>query len=78
LYTTSNGYRINYEVAGDGQPLLLVPGLLSCIKDYHKYGYIDALRDRFRVITMDYPGSWRERQTVGLGGYTRPTWSPLT
>jgi pimeloyl-ACP methyl ester carboxylesterase len=50
--------RINYEDCGDGDPVLLLPGLAGCIEE------LAALREAlgaadFRVIAADLPGSGR-------------------
>lgn len=50
-----DGVRVRYTDAGEGPPLLLVPGLTSRIEEFD--GMIAALSPRFRVLTFDFPGS---------------------
>ena len=59
----TRGYRIYYEVEGEGEPIVLVPGLLTSIRSWRDSGYVDALRDRFRLILMD---------PLGHGGSDKP------
>lgn len=49
--------RIYYEEEGQGEPLLLLPGLTLSIDDLHAVR--QALVSRYRVIAADPPGSGR-------------------
>lgn len=49
--------RIYYEEAGNGDPVLLLPGFSASIKDHVLLR--DALAQRYRVIAADLPGSGR-------------------
>lgn len=49
----SRGYRIVYEVTGDGPPVVLVGGLSQWARQWHDAGYVAALADRYRVVTID-------------------------
>ncbi len=63
----SNGMTIEYQVAGDGAPLLLVMGLSGQLTDWPA-GFVDAIVARgFRVITFD-------NRDIGLS--TKTDWSP--
>lgn len=50
-----DGLRIRYVDEGSGPPLLLVPGHTSRVEEYERV--IAALRGRFRVLSLDFPGS---------------------
>jgi pimeloyl-ACP methyl ester carboxylesterase len=52
----SRGWTIDYSVAGEGPPLLLVVGLSQWASQWSELGYVDALRDGFRVLTADVLG----------------------
>ncbi len=54
----STGVSIHYELEGDetAAPLLLHHGWTSDIEAWRDFGYVDALRDRFRLILMDARG----------------------
>ena len=50
-----NGLTINYDVQGEGDPLLLIPYLAA---DHACYAFqLPAYTDRFRCISVDLPGS---------------------
>jgi pimeloyl-ACP methyl ester carboxylesterase len=49
----SRGYRIHYEVRGDGPPLVLIPGAGGNIQRWESSGYHAALAGHFRVISLD-------------------------
>ena len=50
--TLSNGIHITYEVAGHGEPLLLVMGLGGQLIDWHAE-FVAALEEHFTVIRFD-------------------------
>lgn len=57
LFFESDGARIHYVVAGEGEPVLLIHGFSANIGVQWKGpGVIDALSDRFRVIAYDNRG----------------------
>jgi pimeloyl-ACP methyl ester carboxylesterase len=49
----SDGLRINYVTAGEGEPLVLIAGHMQPAQDWDDAGYPLLLNDRFRVIMMD-------------------------
>ncbi len=51
-----NDIAINYEIHGDGFPLLMIPGVSICLKVWDK-SLIDELSKRFKVILFDNRGS---------------------
>jgi len=53
VYTRSRGFTIHYEVAGTGLPLVLVPGTLSSAAQWKLFGYVRAVADEFRVVSVD-------------------------
>lgn len=59
----SNGYKINYEVSGDGPPLVLHPGMFCTGADWTRRGYTSSLRDSYTVIAID---------PLGLGASDAP------
>ncbi|SCL23911.1 Pimeloyl-ACP methyl ester carboxylesterase [Micromonospora pallida] len=56
-WLTVNGRRVRYRVDGDGPPVLLLHGLGRSLEDWTEQH--DLLRDRFRVYSLDLPGSGR-------------------
>jgi pimeloyl-ACP methyl ester carboxylesterase len=55
-FADHQGVRIYYEVEGEGPPILLAHGLTGDTTFWHAYGYMEPLRDRFRVILYDARG----------------------
>ena len=47
-------YRMTYRSAGEGPPLLVVPGIASTYQIYAIF--LNQLAERFRTIVYDYPG----------------------
>lgn len=60
----SNGVRLHYEVAGSGDPLVLVHGLGSSARDWQNQ--VDALSDKYRVVTLDLRGHGQSEKPRGL------------
>jgi len=67
-YADNDGVHIYYQVEGDGTPLLLHHPLTSSHRVWYRNGFVDALKYRYRVITMDMRGHGRSskppRQTA--------------
>jgi pimeloyl-ACP methyl ester carboxylesterase len=54
--TESRGYAISYEDDGDGPAVVLVNGFASPAAEWRKFGYVDRLTDRYRVLAVDSLG----------------------
>ena len=52
-----NGITIYYEFHGEGEPLLLIPGLTADVSDYQRL--IAGLAARYHVIALDNRGAGR-------------------
>jgi pimeloyl-ACP methyl ester carboxylesterase len=48
--------QIYYEVEGEGPPILLAHGLTGNTTFWRAYGYVEPLKDKFRVILFDARG----------------------
>lgn len=55
-YANNHGIQIHYEIEGTGPPLVLQHGFSGSIKDWHRFGYVDALRTSFQLIMVDARG----------------------
>ena len=55
-FADNAGVGINYEVVGDGPPLVLHHGFTRSLRDWHDFGYVAALASDFRLILMDSRG----------------------
>jgi len=54
FFTTPDGVKLNYQVAGKGKPLLFLHGWAMCARVW-KY-QVDSLADHYQVICPDLPG----------------------
>lgn len=52
----NQGVKIHYEVEGQGPPLLMLTGFLASAEDMHDFGYVEKLREDFKLILMDHRG----------------------
>ncbi len=52
-----NDINIYYEIHGEGEPLLLIPGLRNDVSEYQKI--IDTLSTQFSVVALDNRGAGR-------------------
>ena len=55
-FAHNNGVRIFYKVVGDGSPLVLHHGLGGTHEEWSRTGYVEALKDKYRLILMDARG----------------------
>lgn len=69
--TTSDGKRIVYDVVGEGPAIIMLHGGGPNFsrKDWHEYGYVSRLRERFTVITMDIRGHGESDQPANPSDY---------
>lgn len=58
-YAVNDTVRIYYEVEGDGPPLVLHTGFMLSLEGWRRLGYVDALRDAYRLILIDPRGQGR-------------------
>ena len=52
----NDGVKIHYEVEGEGPPLVLVHWFTGSLEDWRVFGYVDALKDNYRLILIDARG----------------------
>jgi pimeloyl-ACP methyl ester carboxylesterase len=55
-FALNQGTRIHYETAGDGPALVLHHGTMGSGPDWVDLGYVEALKDRHRLILIDARG----------------------
>ena len=53
-FTTSDGVRLHYRVAGKGDPLVILPGFGAAADSFDKN--YEALQEHFTVYTLEYRG----------------------
>ena len=67
--TENDGTRINYEVVGSGPPLLLQHGFFWSLEGWKRVGYVDALKDKYRLILIDARGHGRSDKPHNSDAY---------
>ena len=55
-YANNNGVRIHYKVEGEGPPVVLQHGFTGSLEDWFELGYVETLKDYYRLILMDARG----------------------
>jgi pimeloyl-ACP methyl ester carboxylesterase len=55
-YTNNKGFKIYYEVEGEGTPLVLLYGLTGSTETMNQSGYVAVLKDDFQLILVDARG----------------------
>ena len=55
-YTDNNGVRIHYHIEGGGTPLILQHGLTSSVQRWYEFGFVDALKDDYKLLLIDARG----------------------
>ncbi|MEW5873345.1 MAG: alpha/beta hydrolase [Chloroflexota bacterium] len=68
--TSPDGTRIAYECSGAGPALVLVHGGGGSRLDWQEAGYVERLRDRFTVITLDLRGHGESALSSDPADYT--------
>ena len=55
-YANHEGVRIHYQVEGEGPPLVLHHGSGLSLEGWYDLGYVEGLRDDYRLVLMDSRG----------------------
>jgi len=55
-YIENNGVRIYYEIEGKGPPLVLQHGWSNSLEYWRDFGYIEPLKEDYRLILIDARG----------------------
>lgn len=68
----SRGYAISYEDAGQGSPVVLLPGFMQSAADYRQAGYVDRLAATRRVLIVDPLGHGQSDKPHEAEAYRAP------
>jgi pimeloyl-ACP methyl ester carboxylesterase len=61
-------YALHYDVAGEGFPLLLLPGAGASGRVWLRAGFVSPLQDEFACVLFDCAGDRVERDAVRPSG----------
>ena len=70
-YARNRGHRIAYDRIGQGPTVVLQHGFLDNRQSWKLLGYVDALADKFTVITVDSLGHGDSDKPSDAGCYVR-------
>jgi pimeloyl-ACP methyl ester carboxylesterase len=70
-YADNAGVDIHYEVVGSGPPLTLMHGMGGSIENWHRAGYVEALKDEFQLILVDSRGFGASGKPHEVAAYSR-------
>lgn len=66
---SADGTKITYDVTGSGPVVLLLHGGGQTGKSWAERGYVDKLKERFTVVTMDLRGNGESGRPSGPDAY---------
>ncbi len=69
-YASNHGVRIHYEVEGEGPPLVLQHGLYRSLRDLRVWGYVEGLKNDYRLILVDARGHGSSDKPHNVEAYT--------
>ncbi len=69
-YASNHGVRIHYEVEGNGPPLVLQHGLFTSLRDWYDCGYVEGLKNDYRLILVDARGHGSSDKPHNVEAYT--------
>jgi len=55
-YADNQGFHIHYEVEGEGPSLVVHHGFGAWLETWYDLGYVDALKDNYRLVLLDARG----------------------
>lgn len=55
-FVLNDDVKIHYKVEGEGECLVLSHGFFDSLEDWYEYGYVDAFKNRYKLILIDSRG----------------------
>ncbi|MDP1614990.1 MAG: alpha/beta hydrolase [Methylococcales bacterium] len=68
--TSPDGYRIAYDVSGNGSTIVLLHGGGHTRQNWHDVGYVNYLKRNFKVITIDIRGNGESDKPTDMASYS--------
>jgi len=69
-YANNNGVRINYEIEGQGPPLLLQHGFSGTLDAWRTNGYVQSLSKEYRCIFLSIRGRGKSDKPHNAASYS--------
>ena len=70
-YTDNSGIRIHFEAEGNGPPLVLMHGMGGSIQNWYRAGYVERLKETYRLILIDSRGFGDSDRPQEAADYSR-------
>jgi len=67
---STDGTRIAYDISGAGEPIVLLHGGLHTRQHWHNAGYVERLKNDFKVIAIDIRGNGESDKHLDPAYYT--------
>ncbi len=67
---SSDGIRIVYDVAGEGSAIILLHGGSQTHQSWYQAGYVERLKNDFKVISIDIRGHGESDKPIDPAAYT--------
>jgi pimeloyl-ACP methyl ester carboxylesterase len=74
-FADHQGIRIYFEVVGEGPPMVLAHGLGGNTTFWRGYGYVEPLKDKFRVILFEARGHGKSDKPHSISLPSDGDWS---
>ena len=71
--TINQGVTINFELEGDGPPLVLCHGSFGSLQDWYDFGYVDGLKDTRTLVLIDARGHGKSDKPHNAASYALPS-----
>jgi pimeloyl-ACP methyl ester carboxylesterase len=68
--TSLDGCRIAYDVSGNGSPIVLLHGGEETRQNWHDVGYVNRLKNNFKVIAIDIRGNGESDKPTDTASYS--------
>ena len=69
-YANNSGIRIHYKLEGEGSPLVLLHGLSEDLEWWRDYGYVESLKNDYKLILVDARGHGDSSKPHNPDAYT--------
>lgn len=55
-FADNDGIKVHYRIEGEGPPIVLLHGFMDDLEEWNEYGYVDSLKESYKLILIDLRG----------------------